>query len=77
MYTRCPKCGHAPLPQDQASPAACPACGIILAKFAVRAAAAAAAQGDAASAGVPGAAATSRYTSVSYTHLTLPTILRV
>jgi len=32
-YTRCPKCGHAPLPQDQTSPAACPACGIILAKF--------------------------------------------
>jgi hypothetical protein len=33
MYTRCPKCGHAPLPKEQASPAACPACGIILAKF--------------------------------------------
>lgn len=37
MYASCPKCGHAPLPQDQASPAACPACGIILAKFAARA----------------------------------------
>jgi hypothetical protein len=34
MYASCPKCGHAPLPQDQAAPAACPACGIILAKFA-------------------------------------------
>jgi hypothetical protein len=33
MYASCPKCGHAPLPKDQASPAACPACGIILAKF--------------------------------------------
>ncbi|MEY2689251.1 MAG: hypothetical protein RL375_3450 [Pseudomonadota bacterium] len=32
MYTRCPKCGHAPLPPDQALPAACPACGVILAK---------------------------------------------
>jgi hypothetical protein len=35
MYTRCPKCGHAPLPSDQALPAACPACGVILAKLQV------------------------------------------
>src|SRR5690606_23290293 len=33
-YDRCPKCAHTPLPVDQALPAACPACGIILAKFA-------------------------------------------
>lgn len=33
-YPVCPKCGHAPLPEDQSLPAACPACGIILAKFA-------------------------------------------
>lgn len=33
-YTSCPKCGHAPLPADQSLPAACPACGLILAKFA-------------------------------------------
>src|SRR5512138_3898703 len=33
-YDRCPKCDHEPLPVDQALPAACPACGIILAKFA-------------------------------------------
>jgi hypothetical protein len=32
-YPACPKCGHAPLPANQASPAACPACGLILAKF--------------------------------------------
>jgi DNA-directed RNA polymerase subunit RPC12/RpoP len=32
MLYRCPKCGHRPLPQDQASPAACPGCGVILAK---------------------------------------------
>lgn len=32
-YPVCPKCGHAPLPADQALPAACPACGIVLAKF--------------------------------------------
>jgi hypothetical protein len=32
-YSVCPKCGHAPLPADQALPAACPACGIVLAKF--------------------------------------------
>jgi hypothetical protein len=32
MFERCPKCGHAPLPADQAAPAECPACGVILAK---------------------------------------------
>jgi len=32
-YENCPKCAHAPLPVDQALPAACPACGLILAKF--------------------------------------------
>lgn len=32
-YPVCPKCGHAPLPADQAPPAACPACGLVLAKF--------------------------------------------
>jgi len=32
-YATCPKCGHAPLPADQSLPAACPACGLILAKF--------------------------------------------
>lgn len=31
-YTRCPKCGHQPLPDDQNLPAACPHCGVILAK---------------------------------------------
>ena len=31
-YTRCPQCGHQPLPIKQALPAACPACGVILAK---------------------------------------------
>jgi hypothetical protein len=31
-YDRCPKCAHAPLPADQALPAACPACGVVLAK---------------------------------------------
>ncbi len=31
-YQRCPKCNHQPLPAEQALPAACPACGIILAK---------------------------------------------
>ena len=31
-YSCCPKCGHTPLPADQAMPAACPACGVILAK---------------------------------------------
>ena len=33
MHTRCPKCGHAPLPVNQSLPAACPACGVILAKI--------------------------------------------
>jgi hypothetical protein len=33
-YASCPKCGHAPLPVDQALPAACPACGLVLAKYA-------------------------------------------
>lgn len=32
MYSACPKCGHAPMPQQQVFPAACPACGVILAK---------------------------------------------
>jgi hypothetical protein len=32
MITQCPKCRHAPLPADQSFPAACPACGVILAK---------------------------------------------
>lgn len=32
-YASCPKCGHAPLPKDQALPAACPACGVVLAKY--------------------------------------------
>jgi hypothetical protein len=32
--SRCPKCGHAPLPEDQSLPAACPSCGLVLAKFA-------------------------------------------
>lgn len=39
MYTRCPKCGHQPLPADQAFPAACPACGVIFAKVGQSAAA--------------------------------------
>jgi hypothetical protein len=33
MYERCPKCGHHPLPIEQSLPAACPACGVILAKI--------------------------------------------
>ncbi len=40
-FSRCPKCGHRPLPEDQSLPAACPACGVILAKVAPRAAPAA------------------------------------
>ena len=32
-YSVCPKCGHAPLPAEQGLPVACPACGIVLAKF--------------------------------------------
>ncbi|MDB5805415.1 MAG: uncharacterized protein JWN73_2737 [Betaproteobacteria bacterium] len=43
MYAKCPKCGHAPLPENQASPAACPGCGVILAKIAASASAARAA----------------------------------
>lgn len=31
-YSQCPKCGHQPLPSDQRLPAACPTCGVILAK---------------------------------------------
>lgn len=38
-FIHCPKCGHAPLPQDQSAPAACPACGVILAKVALAASA--------------------------------------
>jgi hypothetical protein len=34
MFARCPKCGHQPLPADQSLPAACPSCGVILAKVA-------------------------------------------
>ncbi|MGZ5105580.1 MAG: hypothetical protein ACXWHB_13870 [Usitatibacter sp.] len=34
-YASCPKCGHAPLPADQALPAACPSCGLVLAKYGV------------------------------------------
>lgn len=33
MYSACPKCGRAPLPDKQDFPAACPACGLVLAKF--------------------------------------------
>ena len=32
MFETCPKCGHSPLPANQALPAECPACGVILAK---------------------------------------------
>jgi hypothetical protein len=32
-FNQCPKCGHSPLPVDQSLPAACPACGLVLAKF--------------------------------------------
>jgi hypothetical protein len=35
-YVHCPKCLHTPLPADQSLPAACPKCGLILAKFAVK-----------------------------------------
>jgi hypothetical protein len=34
FYQHCPKCLHTPLPQEQSLPAACPACGLILAKYA-------------------------------------------
>ena len=33
MFEACPKCSHAPLPEKQEFPAACPACGLVLAKF--------------------------------------------
>lgn len=33
-YASCPKCDHAPLPHDQAFPATCSACGLILARYA-------------------------------------------
>jgi hypothetical protein len=32
MLEHCPKCDHRPLPADQAFPAECPACGVILAR---------------------------------------------
>ena len=32
-FHSCPKCGHQPLPKDQAFPCECPACGLILAKY--------------------------------------------
>jgi hypothetical protein len=34
MFAHCPKCSHQPLPADQSLPAACPSCGVILAKVA-------------------------------------------
>lgn len=34
-YASCPKCGHAPLPADQALPATCLACGLVLAKYGI------------------------------------------
>lgn len=34
-YPQCPKCAHKPLPADQSFPAACPGCGVILAKIGV------------------------------------------
>jgi hypothetical protein len=35
MFESCPKCGHRPLPADQSLPAACAACGVVLAKVGV------------------------------------------
>ena len=32
-YPVCPKCSHQPLPADQSFPAACPGCGLLLAKY--------------------------------------------
>jgi len=32
-YASCPKCDQAPLPEDQEFPAACPRCGLILARY--------------------------------------------
>lgn len=55
MFARCPKCGHAPLPADQALPAACPACGVILAKVGQRARRRAVTVPDEAVPGPPGA----------------------
>lgn len=66
-FPRCPKCGHAPLPADQSSPAACPACGVILAKVAaVHLAPAAASEGARARPAEPDPKA------VSVEHLLLP-----
>ncbi len=50
-YPACPKCAHAPLPADQALPAACPACGLILAKFTAASAAVPVARAPAAGTG--------------------------
>ena len=33
-YASCPKCGHAPLPDNQAAPTSCPRCGVVFAKVA-------------------------------------------
>lgn len=33
-YKACPKCAHAPMPPIESLPAACPACGLVLAKYA-------------------------------------------
>ncbi len=33
LYSACPKCRHTPLPDEQAFPAVCPGCGVILAKI--------------------------------------------
>lgn len=32
-YASCPKCGHAPLPDNQAAPASCLRCGVVFAKI--------------------------------------------
>jgi hypothetical protein len=32
-FEHCPKCNYAPLPENQALPAACPSCGVIFAKL--------------------------------------------
>lgn len=37
MFSCCPKCKHQPLPADQSLPAACPSCGVILAKVGLQA----------------------------------------
>ncbi len=34
FFEQCPKCEHAPLPDEQALPVACPSCGVILGKVA-------------------------------------------